>query len=507
MKSLMILFPFLCLLGYFTGVTGQRFSQDDPDSGGASPSSTDPRSRRGEPTEGIPSTIKSNDTAATLADVPATELYDRLALWMLDASAVEMQEFWLSYSLRTDRSNDLNDLVFINWTRVDPEAAIAAAEGTEFANYPWWAWACHEPEKALSEVLARYQGQEDQKHIGEVAWGIGEFHPDWLREHFDELPEEWMQRRALSGYSKWADTENPRESIAFLKEQGWRINPKTLAALGRENPLEAYDLAVELKGDGSNYANRGLPEELIETLANEDPALLGQLKDHIKSPTGKMSIQLKQFEALVASDPEAARKQVEQLSESWVKQDQLAMLATHYLETDPAQATELAARIFEGKGEILDRYTRIHTENGSSGSGAPNELIRDLMQTLIVEDGAHLMDAITSQSGLSKAGELWAENDLPGYAGWVSEQDDPKTYHQGASKVVNYLQRTSHFQEAMEWAESIPAEGEHQAYDQVVNTYYSWFQRDPEAAGTWKQNADLSEGQVEQINRLEQRSR
>lgn len=260
--------------------------------------------------EGVPSTIKSNDTATTLAEIPGPELYDRLALWLLDASAAEMQEFWLSYSVRPDRSNNLNDLVFINWTRVDPEAAILAAEGTEFAHYPWRLWACHEPEKALREVLARYQGQEDQKRLGEVAWGLGEFHPDWLREHIDELPEE-IRSRALAGYRKLADTENPRESIAFLKSQGKQIDLKTIASIGRENPLEAYELAVELEGQG--YHDRGLPGDLIDSIANENPAFLEHLKDHIKAPQDQKKVALKQFATLLATDPEAAQKQIEEL--------------------------------------------------------------------------------------------------------------------------------------------------------------------------------------------------
>ena len=83
----------------------------------------------------VQSVIRSDDTIASLAEVSAPELYDRLALSLLDASPQDIQEFWGSYQNRTDRSNDLNDLVFISWTRVDPESAIAAAEGTEFAKY------------------------------------------------------------------------------------------------------------------------------------------------------------------------------------------------------------------------------------------------------------------------------------------------------------------------------------------------------------------------------------
>ncbi|MFT6864653.1 MAG: hypothetical protein ACJAVK_003221, partial [Akkermansiaceae bacterium] len=454
---------------------------------------------------GGPSGIKSSDTIASLAEVPAAHLYDRLALWLLDASASEMQEFWTSYTAREDRTNDLNDLVFINWTRVDPEAAIAAAEGTEFSKYPWWAWACHEPEKALSEVLARYQGQENMEHIGEVAWGLGEFHPAWLRDNLDDLPEKWMRDRALSGYVKFADTENPRESIEFLKSHRWNIDQKTIAAFGRDDPLAAYQLALELKGNDDNYRYHNLPDQLVDSLAAEDPILLNRLLAHVKSPQGKMKIQLKQFEGLLKRDPAAAEEKAKELPKGWAKEDQLAALARHHFKDNPEKAVEIAAFILQENGGLDSRYTWIYREGGSSGSGIGNDPIPSLLNQLTTSHGEALIEKVlTEEGGYATVANAWAQQDLSGFAAWTNKQDNPDIYRNSALIVVSQLTEKRHYSEAMDWAQSLQTEETTSVPYQTRNTYRRWFQANPDEARTWKENASFDEAQVEQFNKVEQ---
>lgn len=519
-------------MGYLAGSWGAHWSGPDPPSSGNTPaSSLDKRDRTAG--NAAPSGIKSPDTIATLSEVPAAELYDRLALWLLDAGPSDMQEFWADYSNREDRTNDLNDLVFINWTRVDPEAAIAAAEGTEFAKYPWWAWACHEPQKALKEVLARYQGQENQEPIGNVMWGLGEFHPAWLREHIDELPEKWMKDRALSGYIKWADTESPRESIDFLKSRGWNIHPKTLAALGMEDPGEAYRIALELKGDEKNYHYSDLPDQLIDSLASQDPALLDQLLAQTKSPQERMKIQLKQFEQLLKTDPAAAEEKAKQLPAGWAREDQLSSLAKSYLAENPAKALELTALLLRETKDIRFRMTTVYMEGGSRGYGAGESPVQGLVEQLISTHGAELMEAALpsnepsrvnggtagDSSGLfdlpalnlhsanksREIGEIWARHDLPAFAEWLNKQEDPAAYQTGASTLISHLVGKGHYSEAMEWTRSLgKMEESHLNNHKVGNTYEQWYRNDPEAARAWKADANLDEDLLNRIEKVEE---
>ena len=507
MKQLIALCLVMAVLGYFAGSlvrTQQQAANDEETSSGGGASLKTNRA------PAVQSVIRSDDTIASLAEVPAPELYDRLALWLLDASPQDMQEFWGSYQDRTDQSNDLNDLVFISWTRIDPESAIAAAEGTEFAKYPWWAWACHEPETALKEVLARYQGQENAEPIGNVMWGIGEFHPEWLREHINELPEKWMRERALSGYVKWADTENPRESIEFLQEQNWTINKKTILALGREDPIEAYELALKLSSDGNNYRYRDLASEVIESLVSEDPGLLDQLKDHIKAPAQQIKIGLLQFEQLLKNDPEAAQKMAES-SKGWLQQDQLTGLGRHYLKTDPAKALEIAGSILSVGKEPFSRWSRVSYENGSSASGMGEPPAEAFIKQLFDSDPGGLLNQMVSTEGepvpsFARVGPELAAANIEAYANWVSNQDNPTVYRQGAEYVSNQLRNESLFEESMEWAQSIPRGEDENLYNpqfqQVSSSYQSWIRSDAEAAQAGKEAATLTDQERASLDKV-----
>ena len=511
MKSLLLVALALIVLGYFAGSVGQKVFADNPDvqkSEGENSHQKNDRSQR----KPILSTIKSTDTVATLSKLPASELYDRLALWLLDASPSDMQEFWNEYSLREDHTNNLNDLVFINWTHIDPEAAIAAANGTDFARYPWWAWACNEPQKALTEVLARHGEPGNRDRIGEVMLGLGEFHPAWLREHIDELPEEWMRDHALMGYTKWPDSENPRESIEFLRKRGLKVDQESLTSFALESPLAAYELALELQDEnGPNHGNK-LTEQLIDSLARQDPALLDHLLDHAKSPQRKLEIQRKQFEGLLKIDPEAAHDRVQNMPDSWARQDLLAIMAKHYALTDPQKTLQYAAEIFHSKRNPTSRSSLVFHRDGATGLGNFSKEIIQLRDDLLKSHPKEFIEALLPK-GDGKGGQYqsiaseWARIDLPALAEWTSGQEDPRVYRASAREVVYGLIGNKHFEEAMEWAESIDVandpDGLHFPFE-INQTFSSWLESDKKGALDWKENAELSQEFMEALNIIEE---
>jgi len=491
----------IAILGFFVGSYGSRLVGD--------PSMSTPSGD--EPKDGaamlLPSRQGSSDTAASLAELPADGLYPRLALWMLDASASDIREFWTAYLNRADKSPALTELIFINWPRIDPEGASAASKGTEFEEVAWAAWAGNDPDRALREVLTLSPGDENKKLISAVVKSLGKSQPTWLREHLEDLPKDWMKNQALQEYSLLTDAENPRESIAFLNKHGWIIPPGTLAAFARESPLDALNFALKLRGEDSSYSYVSQPDDMIAALAEEDPALLDQILPHLRSPEAKMKIQLKQFEALLRSDPEAAEEKALALPTSWAKQDQLALLGNHYLENDPAKALQFADRILSEKGRFGWRAHEIIVDDWrSSAPGAvpPSSLFLD---QLLATDPKALMEATLTSSeetsgNYQSVGAAWARRDLPGYADWVSTQKDTGIYNESATAVTNQLLKEGHMEEAMEWAESIPTDDNSKS-TLVTKAYRDWLSTAPEAARTWKENATLNEAQLEQINQVE----
>ncbi|YCM43099.1 hypothetical protein V2O64_17465 [Verrucomicrobiaceae bacterium 227] len=445
-------------------------------------------------------------------------LYDRLALWLLDASASEIQEFWAASSGRDDFDRDLLELIFVNWTRLDPASAFAAVEGTRFARYPWMGWACHEPEKALHEVLALWKENGDKENryaVYSVLGSLGKYQSTWLRKNIDQVPEGWMREDALASFSRSAGSENARETVEFLQSQGYPLGIANLTALAKESPVEAYQLALECEESpmGENLF-RGYREQVIESLSSDNPAALAALARLVTPPDLKLRVQRKQFEALLKIDPEAAEEQMKKMPESWAKEDLLAIIAKHSLEAQAEKSIELVAALFSKEEDPLHRSSRIRVEGGGSGSGGTNFLLEEVVHEIIAKDPRALMTRVLAElgdqpasqvpGGLQSFGNAWAAANLPEFAEWVSEQDQPALYQYGAEVVSSRLREKFQFRESLEWIQSIQVDESGGKADQLANIYLEWRKQDAEAAQTWKAAAHLDEATRTRFDRSEQ---
>lgn len=114
---------------------------------------------------------RSEGTAEILLALDDATLYPRLAVWLLDADEEEIADYWADYQKSDNIKPYFTDLIFINWTRLNPSGTIAAAAGTRYDFIPWWAWTSHDPQAALTAALAG-----NTKMLSKVARGIGGFH-------------------------------------------------------------------------------------------------------------------------------------------------------------------------------------------------------------------------------------------------------------------------------------------------------------------------------------------
>ena len=106
----------------------------------------------------------STDTVETLAALDDAHLYARLALWLADASEPDIAAFWTDcYSKKENWTPELSNLLFLHWTRLDPQHAIDSTQGIHSRPQAWWAWACRDPQAALAaespDELARIAEQ------------------------------------------------------------------------------------------------------------------------------------------------------------------------------------------------------------------------------------------------------------------------------------------------------------------------------------------------------------
>jgi hypothetical protein len=497
-------FTGLCGAGFLTGFSAQSFRHRPTSSGGKAGSEViagsrnpngpeaqfegDRRAVKKAPLIEFPH-IRSTETVESLLNGDRKDLYSRLAAWMTDASEADIAAYWSGYKQQPNRSNDITDLVFLNWARHDPKAAIAANAGGPEEHYAWWAWACHDPKAALAAALA-----ENSDRVNNVAWGIGEFHPQWLREHFNELPES-ARSNAMRGLMKWDDGQNPLEALKFMKEHGYGANAGTLKALVRQDPWAALDWVKQNPGSQQGY--NGYIEDpmalVVKTMAQEHPEDLERLI--AQTPSGQLKVRLEAalFERLMQTDPAAALAQAQATTVPRVAAERYAALGAEMVKDNPEQAFELAKSLFTVCPDALQMMVMVEYPNGSSGSSITVPGVGEFVAALMPKDPARVLEMTLDlpkdrfgSSAFNTLSSQWAERDLVGYSTWVNQQTDVQARDQGASIIGNYLMQDGNFAEAMEWSMSTQ-NGIHN----IENYFMNWQQSNPDEAAEWLADADL----------------
>ena len=421
-------------------------------------------------------------------------LYGRLALWLLDASEPDLAAYWKSYSHLDPCDPAIVRLVFIHWTRLNPRAAITAVAGTADEATAWWAWACHDPAGALAAAIA-----DNPARVADVANGIGEFHPAWLRAHFGDIPA--AERNRAMGAMTWGEVTAPLETLEFLRQHGSPFAPNALAALIRKDPWAAYDWVRE-NVVTARYSNTAEMLELfVKSLAEEHPDELRRLAKQAPSGGLKLQLETAAFDLLLKSDPAAALAEAKANPVPRIAAQRLTAVGNSLVKTDPGQAFALARELFTACPDALAQRDRTYYGNGQSGAsgyGIPG--LTDLLGGLMDEDPARAMElhtqfqkkpgSLIDNSGFETLAKTWAYRDLPAFGDWVNEQSDPAVRDAGGSVIVSQLIEKSQFDQAAEWAARIQDARVTHLY-RVISV---WQGSDPAAAGKWLDGADLTEG-------------
>ncbi|MGJ8725652.1 MAG: hypothetical protein ACSHYB_13920 [Roseibacillus sp.] len=444
--------------------------------------------------------IKSSDTTEDLLALPSTELYDRLAHWVFDASPSEIAAFYQGYRDREKRPRSVTDLLFIGWTKVDPEAAITATRETADFRRAYWAWACHDPAKALTTAIERNEG------IGDTALGIGEFHPKWLAENIESIPPN-SRYTAMQGLAKWPDTGTPQLSVPLLLENFRSIPEPTLLALARQNPAKALQLLKDYEQSGGHRAqSRDYLQQLLKAVAVHDPQLLAEITPLLKSPKEKNAAQPLRFNNLLNQDPEAARAMLDKTPRSWLKDELAITYANHLLTTDRQEAFDYALQFFGGELSTFTRRKTFDYPGGRSSSSSQlvpgaNELISSLLEqnpesllnTLIPNETSDQAPVTNAQrEAFNTASKLWSQQDLTGFADWVISRKGTREYSDGAARMTKALTAQKELGLAMEWAETIPIDDGRRNY-RAEQLYTTWVKSDPENAAAWRLSEDFSQ--------------
>lgn len=511
----------LCVAGFLAGAVAKRLSGPAKDPVSDSPPETENvatgsadaepaengirRDKAAKPSGPAMNHIRSKDTLETLLAVPDDRLYARLAAWMTDAGEKDIAAFWEGYRGRNPRSNDITDLVFLNWARISPRDAIDTLKGGNDEHYAWWAWACHDPKAALAAALA-----ENQDRVNNVTWGIGEFHPEWLREHINELPE-WSRSNAFQGMMKWEDLQDPLASLKFMKEHKLGTSAGTLKALALKDPWAALDWAKENAGNRrGNSSSDSAMDMVIQTIAENSPEDLQRLIARTPSGMAKVKMERAAFNSLLASDPVAALDQAKNAPAPRTAAERYAAIGQGLVKSDPEKAFQVAKDLLTACPDAINPVDWVRTPGSGSGSGVRIPGVNDFIGSLMTKDASRVMEMASTlpgtESGRDAVRELssqWAEQDLPKFVEWVNQQPAGKARDNGADIVIIQLTQDGHHEEAMEWAASM-SENQDSRVDMVVG---NWASRSAEDAKAWLESSGIPEERKQRlIERIEQRA-
>jgi len=426
--------------------------------------------------------IQSEQTLETLIAQGEAATYADLALWMLDASAADIAAYW-EFRKSGNLDGDRKRLIFINWTRLDPQAAIAAVAGTPDASIPWWSWTASDPEAALSAV--------GTDRLKDVAYGIGEFHPKWLRENFDLIHED-ARESALRGLTTWKEDSDHIATLEFLQKHGEGFESNLFKTLARKDPWAAFELLKKHDQLDPRY-NRPLAN-FLETVKSESPDDLKRMAEMTPSGALKWKMEDALFSHLLATDPKAALEQAKSTEAPLVAAKRLAEIGNSLLVSDPEKAFEIGADILAACPDRLNHETDIQTDSNGSSWSDQDSTATTFIDSLLIKDPGRTLEMITAEKGTvpqnfqTLAGK-WAERDLSSYAEWVNQQTDPVIRNAAANQVVNQLADQGNFHEAAEWA--IDREGSQQS--NLHSLAWKWGRSNPNEAMEWLEAADLPE--------------
>jgi hypothetical protein len=355
---------------------------------------------------------------------------------------------------------DLRSILFEEWAKKDPEAAIAALKDL----------------KALPGVSSERTSMANRMMKSDPARGL-QLMTEWSITNY--LP-------SMSGIAKWA-ARDPRAAAeaAFAAETG--------------------------------HASDGLMKEIGKAWAGSDPAAALAFASEKR---GLHGIQLAQavMSDWATRDLKAALAHVNSQEESLAKAKLGVPLVQAWAKTDPQAALLWAHENLKGEGRaaaagsivktmaVNDINTAAEFVAGLEPGGGKNRAVYELMETWLSREKKEDVAAALAWMGALPDAEMRRQ---------AMESSSWRLFHSGAEETVAFLatpqgasspqqifdQAGRHLakknpESAMQWAAALPPDRRSSAQTSVLT---EWIGSRPDAALTWVRNLPAGEGRRESI--------
>jgi hypothetical protein len=492
-----ITIPAAALIGFLAGFAAHR-SRDDGSSGETETAVRAVRPSRnasaapvaaGSKAKVAPA-LKSSDTLdGLLALEDPGELYDRLALWQLDAKESELAAFWSGYRTREKRDTEVLDLLFSQWTRKNPRAAIEAAKGSGHEGIPWWAWAIHDPDAALAAARG-----DSTEMGGFVMRAVGQFHPDRAQRLLEENPG-FSQWNSIEGIVNGLTRNDPEAALEFQRTHD-RMDTKAIEKWTRDDPQAALEWLNKQAGGNDHYSSYSA-QAFIRTLERETPERLAELAATAPSGELKWKLESAAFRHLATEDPAAALTQARAAESPRLAAERFAVIGRGLVESDPQGALDVFQELFKACPDATNRSITTRYPNGASSSGGGMvEGVREFITDMASNDPQALMAAATPREDPNRSltgtiARAWASQDLEGFGKWVDGQQTGPAYDQGAVIMSEHLSEQEEFGEALDWATRVT--DPNYGISPATQVFQNWLRKDREAAIDWFERTEVSD--------------
>ncbi|QJE96768.1 hypothetical protein [Luteolibacter luteus] len=435
----------------------------------------------------------SSDTAESLLKLPKTELYPRLALWLLDASESEIAGFWNAWHPTAGNQVEIDLLIFSQWAKRNPQAMIEAARTAGKEPTAWSAWAESDPQAALAAV-----GGPGPMRTA-VMQSMAAKDPAWALKQLETDPSLKDVFVYLVDIAKAAHPDEPRAQIEFLDRFDKFQAASCFKSWAKDDPSRALVWLNE-------RASPQLRESFLEVTKQANPELLEKLAEESQPGKMKKMLEAAAFAHLAELDPEKALEAARKIEVPRLAAERLTQLGRSLVEENPQQALEILAEVFAKFPDAHDRLSMIRFPNGVQYQQAGIDGARDFMNELVAKDPQRAMEsvigiekALPEPSGTAKefnrdpasvtVARAWVERDQAGFLGWSKLQADPAAHEASARVMAERLAQKMDYAGSIEWSAQI--KDERSRTTAIYQAFPGWAEADPAAAGSWLEAVEL----------------
>jgi hypothetical protein len=435
----------------------------------------------------------SVDTAGDLLNLPQDQLYNRLALWLLDAAEEEIAAFWKAWQSGAESDPAIEMLIFSQWSKRNPRGMIKAAKQAGKEASAWSAWAASDPQAALAAV------ESSGPMWTAVMQSLAASDPAWALRMLEKDPGLAKVFVWLIDIAREARPNDPRGQIEFLDRFDKFQASQQFKAWAKEDPLKALEWLNE----------RGSPllqEAYLEVTGRMELAELDKLAE--EAPPGAMKRKLADaaFTRLAATDADKALEVARKSEVPRMAAERLAQVGRTMVSERPDEALGILEEILQRCPDASYRSVITRYPGGSRGPVGGLTGFKELLEALTARDPRQTLDSVI---GLEKElpvlapstferdsssviiAKEWVERDRVAFRQWCETANDPVALETAARVMASDLAQQMDFAGSVEWSMKISDTARRES--SVTYAFSQWAGTDPERARRWFENAELDE--------------